>query len=79
VLERDGWRCQYPVGDGQVCGEYADTAGHHVTARVDGGLSTVANLRAECRRHNFSDGGRIGARKRAERRTPSFFRDGPCP
>jgi hypothetical protein len=70
VLERDGHRCQYPLGDGTVCGAPATTAGH-IVPRCEGGAPTPANERAECEHHNYADGGRIGARRR--RRTPEFF------
>jgi hypothetical protein len=57
VLNRDGWRCQRPVPGG-VCAAVATTAGH-ITARVHGGPDTLANLRAECTRHNYGDGARL--------------------
>lgn len=68
VLDRDRWTCQVPVGRGNradiVCGMFADTAGH-IVAKVDGGTDTMANLRAECRIHNYGDGGRLAHAVRA--------------
>ena len=66
VLDRDGWRCKVPVTvattayvpEITLCGAFADTAGH-ITAKVHGGTDTPANLRAECRKHNYADGGRL--------------------
>lgn len=65
VLERDGYRCRVVVDEatGQLCGTWADTAGH-VIAKADGGQDTAENLRAECRRHNFSGGAAAAARRR---------------
>lgn len=57
VLERDGWTCRRPVPGG-ICGAPAHTCGH-IIARVHGGTDTLANLRAECARHNYGDGARL--------------------
>ena len=64
VLERDGWRCQVPIPGRQPphhldhCDRYADTAGH-IIAKAYGGIDQPGNLRAECRAHNFTEGGRL--------------------
>ena len=75
ILERDGHRCMVPITDQptpcalaigvrQVCGRPADTAGH-ITAKVHGGQDHPMNLRAECRAHNYSEGGRLAHAMRA--------------
>lgn len=68
VLERDGWSCQRPDDDrpGQLCGAYADTAGH-IVDKADGGLDTADNLRAECRRHNYGGGAASSSQRRTRR------------
>ena len=59
VLDRDQYRCQQHMwSTGLPCGRYADTAGH-IIAKVHGGQDTPANLQAECRAHNYSEGGRL--------------------
>ena len=64
-LERDHYRCQAPMWDGAPsCGRYADTAGH-IVAKVHGGQDTPTNLRAECRAHNYSEGGKLAHAVRA--------------
>lgn len=60
VLERDAWRCQYPITPAQVCGAPANTAGH-IIPRSQGGPDRLDNLRAECPAHNYGDGARIHA------------------
>ena len=50
VLDRDGWKCQYPIGSG-VCGARASVAGH-IIPRAAGGSHDLENLRAECREHS---------------------------
>jgi 5-methylcytosine-specific restriction endonuclease McrA len=70
VLDRDRRRCQVPMPDGGVCGEYADTAGH-IVPRVQGGTDALTNLRAECRAHNFSAGAALSNRARPPPRAPS--------
>lgn len=64
VLDRDGWRCQWPVGE-DVCGARAVTAGH-IIRRAEGGTDALTNLRAECAHHNYRDGAlyRNGKRER---------------
>ena len=77
ILERDNHRCMVPlVPDSitsrgihgievtRVCGRHADTAGH-IVAKVNGGQDKPTNLRAECRAHNYSDGGRLAHAVRA--------------
>ena len=73
VLDRDDHRCQTPVPwsdfdpiltGTRLCGKPADTAGH-IIAKVHGGQDTPSNLRAECRRHNYTDGGHLAHAMRA--------------
>lgn len=67
VLERDGHRCRVVV-DGTECGEFARTVGH-LDPLSKGGpkLADPSRLRAECARHNFSDGARLGNASRRRR------------
>lgn len=62
VLDRDGWQCQVPTPTADdpdaVCGAFADTCGH-VVARHHGGTDDPANLRAECRPHNYGAGSAV--------------------
>lgn len=61
VLERDGHRCQWPVGEVRghvvVHGAPADEVDHIVPASR-GGRSEMSNLRALCFDHNRGKGGR---------------------
>jgi 5-methylcytosine-specific restriction endonuclease McrA len=59
-LDVEGWR---------LCGEFADTVGH-LDPRATGGplLAHPTRLRAECRRHNYGDGARLGNLLRRARR-----------
>lgn len=77
VLERDGWRCQFPGDDdhpaqlsGNRCGRFANHA-DHILAKSLGGTDHPANLRAACRDHNLAKGdGRrqvVGARRGRQR------------
>lgn len=56
ILRRDGWACQVPVGQAQVCGQAALDCGHVVARHLwppgRPGVDDPANLRAECARHN---------------------------
>jgi hypothetical protein len=54
VLERDSWSCQVTDDYGRLCGRFADTCGHIGTT----GLDLPELLQAQCRRHNYSDGGK---------------------
>ena len=68
VLQRDHYACQVPIPNAdfypagtqvaRVCGRPADTAGH-ILAKVHGGQDQPGNLRAECRAHNYGEGGRL--------------------
>jgi 5-methylcytosine-specific restriction endonuclease McrA len=62
ILDRDRWSCRVPVdvddqGVDVLCGAFADTVAH------------PSRLRAECRRHNYGDGARLGNLLRRTRRT----------
>jgi hypothetical protein len=64
VLMRDGFRCQVETAPGRVCGRLAREAGHR-RALVEGGEPyQLANLEAQCRHHNGSDGAAIARRRR---------------
>lgn len=73
VLERDGGRCQVPV-EGRPCGVVARTVGHLDPLSAGGPkLAPMTKLRAECERHNYSDGARLGnATRRQPRRSWSW-------
>lgn len=73
VLERDGARCQVLVDD-QPCGQPAGTVGHLDPLSAGGHkLAPMHRLRAECARHNYSDGARLGnATRRQPRRSWSW-------
>ena len=59
ILTRDGGVCMRPTPPaGAPCGKPATDAGH-IIAAVYGGTDHPANLRAECRSCNATDGGRI--------------------
>lgn len=69
VLERDAYTCQV---DG--CGQIATTVGH-LDPLCEGypKLTSMARLRAECARHNYSEGAKLGnARRRARMVTWSW-------
>jgi 5-methylcytosine-specific restriction endonuclease McrA len=75
ILDRDRWSCRVPVdvddqGVDVLCGAFADTVGH-LDPRATGGplLAHPSRLRAECRRHNYGDGARLGNLLRRTRRT----------
>lgn len=85
-LNRDGWRCRWPVlgGLGGFCGAYADQADH---VSPDGPQDDLGNLRALCAGHHKSrssaQGGaaagivrrQIAGRKtRAPERHPGYLR-----
>jgi 5-methylcytosine-specific restriction endonuclease McrA len=52
VWARDGWKCQWPVNGGGVCGSTTRLEIDHVVPRGKGGPSTVANCRLTCKVHN---------------------------
>lgn len=56
ILERDGWVCQFPDGDG-ICGKPA-THVDHILPRSHGGTQDPQQLRAACEHHNLSKGNR---------------------
>ncbi len=58
VLERAGWACEIVVSDGSRCGRPAVVCGH-ITPYAMGGANVLENLRAECRKHSDSEGGRL--------------------
>lgn len=68
VLERDGWRCKVPLDDGLLCGQPANTVGH-LDRLCDGGplLAPSHRLRAECAKHNYSDGAQVTNERRRGR------------
>lgn len=68
VLERDRYRCQV---DG--CDQPANTAGH-LDPLCEGNprLAPLDRLRAECARHNYSHGARLGNARRPGRRVPRW-------
>jgi hypothetical protein len=53
VWERDGGRCTWPMGDGQLCGSARRLEFDHDLEVALGGRSTVGNLRLLCRGHNL--------------------------
>lgn len=67
VLERDRWTCQV---DG--CHAIATTVGH-LDPLCEGNpkLARLDRLRAECARHNYSEGAKLG-NARARARRPSW-------
>lgn len=75
ILRRDGYVCQIPGADGEICGKPAPLtairddygvvlvpAGQvdHITPEVLGGTDSDANLRAACRHCNTSRGAALG-------------------
>jgi 5-methylcytosine-specific restriction endonuclease McrA len=59
VLARDGYRCQWQIAPGKICGRAANEVGHRV-ALVNGGEPyQLGNLEVQCRAHNAADGARL--------------------
>lgn len=52
VYKRDGGRCVWPVGDGNVCGSTAWLEFDHMVPRAMGGTNDPSNVRVLCRAHN---------------------------
>jgi hypothetical protein len=48
VWERDGWRCQWRMSSGGLCGSTRRLQLDHVIPRARGGPSTIENLRVLC-------------------------------
>ncbi len=59
ILRRDKRRCQWKLSDGQLCGAHATDCGHRFPRSL-GGCDSPANLEAQCRAHNRSDGASLG-------------------
>jgi hypothetical protein len=52
VWIRDGGRCQFPMGDGRICGSTYRVEIDHLQPWALGGPTTVENTRLACRPHN---------------------------
>jgi hypothetical protein len=52
VWMRDGGRCQWPMGNGAVCGSTYQVEIDHIQPWALGGPTTVENTRVACRAHN---------------------------
>ena len=78
VLKRDGGRCQWPTGDGGICGATVRLEVDHVTPRGQGGPSTVENCRILCKPHNLEAARIAYGDERMDRFIP-VVREGPPP
>lgn len=52
ILERDGFKCVWPMADGSICGSERGLECDHVTPLGKGGKTEEGNLRAVCHEHN---------------------------
>jgi hypothetical protein len=52
VWIRDGGRCQFPMGDGRICGSTYQVEIDHIVPWALGGPTTVEKMRLACRGHN---------------------------
>jgi hypothetical protein len=87
VWTRDGGRCQFPMGDGRICGSTYQVELDHIQPWALGGPTTAENMRVACRGHNQLAARRVFgdawmdtfARKERARRDEARVRRAPHP
>ena len=82
ILNRDGWRCQWPLDAGGICGEPANEVDHKTGAASGVDDHSEVNLWALCSWHHARKTGREAsavAHARPPRRRPAQAHPGLLP